>query len=188
MAMRQGRFSGPSPDRLAKGTISNTISNVCSTFREKGRPNPSKDKDLQPSFLLSRLYRAFKNKDPNEVQQKAVPPCVILAIAQLQMTELQRAVGQLSVLAFFFAMRSREYLKVPRAEFGRTKLLCLQNLRFIQDGKLLSHNYPHLELADCITITFEMQKKDDKNDTITQHSTGDMVMCPCKWQQHWFVN
>jgi len=131
MAMRQGRFSKSSHDRLAKGTISNTILNVCLTFREKGWPNPSKEKDLQPSFLLSRLYRAFKNKDPNEVQQKSVPPCVILTIAQLQATEVQRAVGQLALLAFFFAVRSREYLKVPRAEFGRTKLLCLRNLWFI---------------------------------------------------------
>jgi len=147
MAMRQGRFSRSSHDKLAKDTITNTISNVCSTFRGKGRPNPSKDKDLQPSFLISRLYRAFKKEDPNEVQKNSVPPCVILTIAQLQATKVQRAVGQLAVISFFFAMRSREYIKVLRAEFGRTKLLRPKNLRFIQDRRILNHNSPHLDLA-----------------------------------------
>ena len=39
--------------------------------------------------------------------------------------------GQLARLGSFFAMRSREYLKVPKAEEGRTKILVLRNLRFM---------------------------------------------------------
>jgi hypothetical protein len=81
--MRQARFSGPAYDKLAEGTIQGTISNVCSTIRDSGRLNPTKDDDGQLSFLLSRLFRAFRNKDPNEVQQKAVPPCFVLKIARL---------------------------------------------------------------------------------------------------------
>jgi hypothetical protein len=56
MAMRQARFSGPSYDRLAEGTIQNSISDVCSTFRENGRPNPTKDDNRQLSFVLQRLF------------------------------------------------------------------------------------------------------------------------------------
>ena len=52
------------------------------------------------------------------MQQKAIPPCVVLAIARLIQSEFQLAVGQLVRLGFFFAMRSREYLKVPKAEEG----------------------------------------------------------------------
>jgi hypothetical protein len=180
MAMRQARFSGPSYHRLAEGTIRNTISDVCSTFRENGRPNPTKDDDMQLSFILQRLFRAFRNEDPNEKQQKAVPPNVILAIAQLVYTEEQRAIGQLSRIGFFFAMRSREYLKVPRAEQGRTKLLLLRNIRFVRDGKNVSHDDPTLELSDCIAITFEMQKKEEKNDTVHHKASGDMIMCPVR--------
>ena len=51
MAMRQAQFSGPSHDRLVEGTIKNTISNVCATFRENGMPNPTKDNEGQLSFL-----------------------------------------------------------------------------------------------------------------------------------------
>jgi hypothetical protein len=57
-------------DKLAEGTIRGTISN----FRNNGRLNPTKVDDGQLSFILSRLFRAFRNEDPNEVQQKAVPP------------------------------------------------------------------------------------------------------------------
>jgi hypothetical protein len=180
MAMREARFSGPSYDRLVEGTIKNSISNVCSTFRENGWPNPTKDSDGQPSFLLSRLYRAFRNEDPNQVQQKAVPPCVILSIARLNESEHQLALGQLVVIGFFFAMRSREYTKVPRAEEGRTKLLALRNMRFIKEGRVLDHDDPQLEYADFIAVTFEMQKKEDKNDTVHTARTGDPIMCPVR--------
>jgi hypothetical protein len=52
-------------------------------------------------------------------------------------------------------MRLREYLKVPRAEQGRTKLLLLRNIRFVRNGKNVSHDDPELELSDCIAITEE---------------------------------
>ena len=75
-------------------------------------------------------------------------------------------------------MRSREYLKVPKAEEGRTKILVLRNLRFICNGRVMSHDDAELELADRLAITFEMQKKDDKNDTIHHEATRDQIMCP----------
>ena len=45
MAMRGGRFSGPSYDTLAEGTIRDAVSYVASTFRENDRSNPTKDED-----------------------------------------------------------------------------------------------------------------------------------------------
>ncbi len=75
-------------------------------------------------------------------------------------------------------MRSCEYLKVTQAEKRRTEILRLRNLRFFKDGKLVEHNDPHLEFSDCIAITFEMQKKDEKNDTVTQMASGEVNMCP----------
>jgi hypothetical protein len=38
---------------------------------------------------------------------------------------------------------------------------------FFKDGKLIKHNNPHLEFSGCISITFKMQKKDKKNNTVT---------------------
>ncbi len=128
MALRQGRYSGKAYDTLASGTIRNTISDISSTFRENGRPNPTKDEDLQLSFILQQQCRAFKNADPKEKQQKAIPACVIAEIAKCKLTELQCATLQLTILAFFFAMCSCKYVKVTQQEKRRTEILRLQNL------------------------------------------------------------
>ena len=66
MAMRQVQFSGPSHDRLVEGTIRNTILNVCSTFRENGRPNPTKDKDMQ----LASFYHDYTEHSRTKIQTK----------------------------------------------------------------------------------------------------------------------
>jgi hypothetical protein len=75
-------------------------------------------------------------------------------------------------------MRSCEYVQVtgPR----RTKLLCLRNINFYRKRKRLYHSDPKIHKADCVSITFEMQKKDTKNDTVTQHRSSDKLLCPVK--------
>jgi hypothetical protein len=116
MALRKGQFLGQSHDTLAVGTIQNTISEICATFRENGQPNPTKDNDLQLSFILHQQFRAFKNADSKEKQQKAIPACIIAEIAKRNLTESQHAMYQLTILAFFFAMHSCEYIKVQQHE------------------------------------------------------------------------
>ncbi len=128
MALRQGQYSGKAYATLALGTIQNTISDISLTFRENGRPNPTKDKDLQLSFILQRQFWAFKNADPKEKQQKAIPACIITEIAKRKLMELQCATLQLTILAFFFAMHSCEYVKVTQQEKHRMEILWLQNL------------------------------------------------------------
>jgi hypothetical protein len=52
MALWQGQFSGPAHDILALGTIQNPILDISATFRENSRSNPTKDNNLQLSFIL----------------------------------------------------------------------------------------------------------------------------------------
>ena len=99
---------------------------------------------------------------------------------KLKVTPIQIATVQLAIVGFFFAMRSCEYLKVPQAEQHRTDILRLRNVRFFGDGIELGHDSPRLEYADCVSITFEMQKKDEKGDTVTQIATGDELLCPVR--------
>jgi hypothetical protein len=79
MAMGEGQFSGDY-GTLAEGTVRSAIRYVVLTFRENGRTNPTKDKDMALRWILHRLFRAFKNKDLKIAQQKAVP---ILVISEL---------------------------------------------------------------------------------------------------------
>ncbi len=59
-------------------------------------------------------------------------------------------------------------------------VLRLQNLWFFKDGQVLEQSDSHLEYADCISITFEWQKKDERMDTVTQMALGDPLLCPVR--------
>lgn len=84
--------------------------------------------------------------------------------------------GQLAVGAFFFAMRSCEYLTVTGDR--KTKRLRLRNLRFFRHGRELFHSDPTLSSADYISITFEDQKNAEQHDTITMQNANDKLLCP----------
>ena len=88
--------------------------------------------------------------------------------------------GKLAGSTHFWAMGSCEYAKVPKAEKRQTKQLCIRNIAFIKDGKILRHNSPSLHLGDCVSITFERQKNDRKADAVTQWRTADKLLSPIK--------
>ena len=179
-AMREARFSGPSYETLAETTVRNAISYVAATFRDNDRGNPTLDEDGELARLLSRQFRAYRNKDPPVKQQKALPCCVLKELAHMDATETQRAIAQLAIGGFFFACRSCEYLKVPQAEKRRTDILRLRCVRFFRQGREIPHSHLDLERAECVSITFEMQKKDEKADTVNQLASGDAVLCPVR--------
>ena len=162
MAVREGRFRKYCTDALVEGTVRSAISHVVQAFPELGRQNPTKNSDNMLIVLLSRQFRAYRNNDPKEIQQKALPFIVIEDLAKRHVSELERSISQLTICAGFFACRSCEYLKVPRREMKRTKLLCLRNIKFFKDGRLLLTPSADLEFADTIAVTFEMQKNDKK--------------------------
>ena len=180
MAVREGRFTKNRTDALVEGTVRSAISHVVQAFRESGRQNPTKDSDNMLSVLLSRQFRAYRNDNPKEVQQKALPFIVLEELAKRQVSELDRGISQLTICAGFFACRSCEYLKVPRREMKRTKQLCLRNISFFKDGHLLSTPSANLEFADSVAVTFEMQKNEQKHETIIHGRTDDPVLCPVK--------
>jgi len=78
--------------------------------------------------------------------------------------------------AFFFAMRSCEYLKVSGKR--RTKLLSLKNIRFFKGRREINHSDEKLPKADSVSIIFELQKRNTKFDTVTHHRSNDKTICP----------
>jgi hypothetical protein len=57
----------------------------------------------------------------------------------------------------------------------------MRNICFFKDGNIIPHAHPNLEFADCVSITFEHQKREDKHDTITQESSGGSVLCSVRF-------
>ncbi len=84
------------------------------------------------------------------------------------------------LLAFFFALRSCEYLKVDGSDERRTLPLRMRNFVFMKARTVLPHSSPLLECADSVTLYFEFQKRDLRNDSVTQVSTGHHRDCPVK--------
>jgi hypothetical protein len=91
-------------------------------------------------------------------------------------TPLDKAMYQLFTGAFFFAMRSCEYLRVSGTR--RTKLLTLKSIRFFKGRRELHHNDKHIQSTDTVSITFEFQKKDTRNDIVTHYRSGHKTICP----------
>jgi hypothetical protein len=88
--------------------------------------------------------------------------------------------GELVAATHFWAMRLCEYCKVQKAEQWQTKQLCLRNSAFIKGDNIIKHTSAELHLADCVSITFELQKNDRNSDTVTQWRATDPIMCPIK--------
>lgn len=58
----------------------------------------------------------------------------------------------------------------------------MRNFWFFHSGHKLNHDDRELEYADCISITFKWQKKDEQMDTVTQMVSGVTLLCPfCQW-------
>lgn len=165
---------------MVESTVRNTVAHVVQAFRENNRPDPTKDEDGEPSRFLSRLFRSFKNEDPQSKQQKAIPAVVLRELAKMRLTETQIAIRELAIGAYFFACRSCEYLKVPAAEKKKTNILRLRDIRFSKNGIELFHNNPQLELADSVSLTFTNQKNGIKNDRVTHQRTNDILFCPVR--------
>ncbi len=103
MAVREGQLSQDCHEVLVEGTVRGVVSHVVQAFRTAGRQNPTKDDDHELSILLSRQFRAYKNNDPQQKQQKALPFIVLDELAKWQVTELDIALSQLTIQVAFFA-------------------------------------------------------------------------------------
>jgi hypothetical protein len=149
---------------------------VAQTFRLANRPDPRLDEDGKPSLFLHRQLRGYKKLDKPEKQQVALTGSIIKELHKMAFTPLDITMCQLFTGAFFFAMRSCEYLKVSGTRC--TKLLTLKNIIFFKGRRELHHSNKSLHKADSVSITFEFQKKDTRNDTVTHHRSGHKSICP----------
>jgi len=175
-SVREGHFSVRPTKSLKADSVRASLDFVAQAFKLANRPDPRLDSNGKLVFILQRQLQGYKSADPGETPQVAVTGSVLRKFYNLSISPRDKALCELFIGAFFFAMRSCEYIKVqgPR----KTKLLAVKNIRFFKGNHQLSHSDPALPFADCVLITFEQQKRDTKNDIITQHQSGDKLLCP----------
>jgi hypothetical protein len=114
---------------------------VAQTFKLADRPDPRLETDGKLSFFLQRQLQGYKSSDPGEVPQVAITGSVLRKFYQLSISPLDKALCELFIGAFFFAMRSFEYIKVQGPQ--KTKLLTIKNIRFFKGNRLVPHSNIH---------------------------------------------
>ena len=93
-------------------------------------------------------------------------------------TSLAQAIGQLTVGALFYGMRSCEYSKVTGER--KTEILRIRDLRFFQGRREITKSEDmHIEHITSLTIDFRKTKNGDKEASITMHRTKH-DLCPVK--------
>jgi hypothetical protein len=101
----------------------------------------------------------------------AITGSVLRKFYKLAVSSFDKLLCQLFIGAFCFAMRSCEYVKVQGPQ--KTKLLTVRNIRFYNGNRLVKHSDPNLSLAECLSITFEFQKRDSPNYSVNLFRFSD---------------
>lgn len=199
-AVRRGEYSGgrgrrtrsdsnPSgnndPQQLLGRSVRETASNLVENFRSALRPSPIHDVErsnvLDPN--INKLFRAWESTDPRQQRSAAITPSHLrhlFLLATINESPTLLALSQLIAGAYFFAMRSCEYLRVPVR--GRTKLLTVGNVCFSDATcRPIPHHHGSLSTrAYYVTITFDDQKSGKKGESRTHHRNDDNLLCPVK--------
>lgn len=126
----------------------------------------------------------MRNLDPGERQQKALPVSVYWELHQVARSSsliLDSTIAWLQTMAYFWCMRSCKFSDVQGER--RTKILCIRNIQFFdQNNRVFSQYWTDIDKAVTVSITFEFQKKEIRNDTISHQRSGDSIgneeMCP----------
>ena len=179
---RRNNFGTTSKTVLRGNTVNSTVTHVCQTFRTHLRPDPALDANNKPSLFLTRQIAGFIDADLSKRQQKALPLCVFSTMYRNVFTPMDEAMGQLVCGAFFFGMRSCEYLTVSGTR--KTKRLRIRNIRFFKNNlPLTDKRNPVLRYADTVSVTFEFQKNKQKNITVSQPRSGKEICPVIIWAQ-----
>ena len=175
-ACRRNLYGKTKKPELRGKTIKSTITNVRSAFRTNLQPDPALDIDNKPSLVLIRQISGYIDADPSEKQEKALPLSVFRKLIENKFTPKDEAMGQLANGAFFFGMRSCEYLRVTGTR--KTKQLRVKDIRFFKNNKELNDKKnPFIQFADTVSITFRFQKNKQKMITVSQPRSGKTI-CP----------
>jgi hypothetical protein len=167
-AVQEGLFSSKRHPTLKSDSLHATLDCVAQTFKLADKPDLRLDGEHKLAFILQCQLRSYSNTDPPATPQAAMTGSILREFYKLSTSSSSdKALCELFIGAFFFVMRSCEYIKVTG--YRKTKLLKICNIHFFTGTSCLDHSNSLLHLADCVTITFELQKKDAKNDMIMQH-------------------
>jgi hypothetical protein len=116
-AVRSGYYGRPRKENaefICADTCESTLHYVAQAFTHEGLPDPVTDPNTKKKrFFIARILRGYQNTDPGTQHQLALPFEIIKMMVTRPAYNITTIVfHQLMLLAFFFALRSCEYLCV----------------------------------------------------------------------------
>jgi hypothetical protein len=141
---------------------------------------------------LSQIYDGWRKEDPPTTQQLPVKADVPELLAKNgcdgSATELERAIGDLSLIAFYYLLHIGEY--TVKWKHNKTKQMVqfkYEDITFFKKNtagqlRCLQRNAPaHLiATADSATMKLDNQKSRWKGVCVYQEANGDNYLCPVK--------
>ena len=190
-AIRVGRYGGGRQVRAS--TVSAALAAVNTSIALAIDQQPLKvqgSKEFIP--VIAQTLSGWRKEDP-PIQKKMpveadVPEFLAEAGRLPEANELGRAVGDLSLIAFYFLLRVGEYtIKGTRDESKQTVQFRLQDVTFFKkDKRGVLRQLPRdsaeevLLSADAVTLKLENQKNGWKGVCISHHSNGQEFCDPVK--------
>ncbi len=130
---------------------------------------------------LQTIQRYEKQRPRGEISKRLTCLCIQsnIQVSKTEVITFDTNIARLQILAFFFCMRSCEYSDMTREKNKNT--LCQS---FHNKNKLIQNESPNIFKASSVSLTFEGQEKDTRDDTNTHQKAndkqGDKIMCPVR--------
>ena len=136
------------------------------------------------------MFTGWKKEDPPTLKKLPVKADIPELLSQLgaqpSANELDKAIGDLTIIAFYYLLRVGEYtIKYARNNTKQTFQFCMGDVTFFkrdshgrlrQLGRLASDS--DIASADSATLKLDNQKNGWKGVCVHQESNGEQIHCP----------
>ena len=175
------------------GTVASALTAVGATISLAKGTNPTKIANSDKLIpRLAQIMDGWKKDDPPLIKKLPVEadvPELLSSIGHMPLANaLDKAVGDLTLIAFYYLLRVGEYtVKQSRNHSKQTVQFRMKDITFFRKNVLgqlrqlsrLSSDADILS-ADSATLTLENQKNGWKGVCVHQESNGDPLHCPVR--------
>jgi hypothetical protein len=180
--VRTGAFGRGNQVKVS--TVTDALAAISKTCQLVGQQSPVYETEGEYILPIQRLVEGFKRSDPPAIPQMAVPvsvPEMAARLGYITNNPRAQAVGDLTLIAFYYLLRSGEYTKPltvlrngKMVHATRTRQFQIKDIGFWKNGQILPRNSPLALLlaADSCTLKISNQKNGRTGQTLHHESTG----------------